>query len=43
VQGLFDDIISGFPEGQEIDPVRLKFEEVRRLMTAEAKAAIKND
>jgi len=43
VQGLFDEIISGFPEGQEIDPVRLKFEEVRRQMTAEAKAAIKND
>ena len=43
VQGLFDEIISGFPEGQEIDPVRLKFEEVRRQMTTEAKAAIKND
>jgi NAD(P)-dependent dehydrogenase (short-subunit alcohol dehydrogenase family) len=43
VQGLFDEIISGFPEEQEIDPVRLKFEEVRRQMTAEAKAAIKND
>jgi NAD(P)-dependent dehydrogenase (short-subunit alcohol dehydrogenase family) len=43
VQGLFDEIISGFPERQEMDPVRLKFEEVRRQMTAEAKAAIKND
>jgi NAD(P)-dependent dehydrogenase (short-subunit alcohol dehydrogenase family) len=43
VEGLFDEIISGFPEGQEIDPVRLKFEEVRREMTAEAKAAIKHD
>jgi NAD(P)-dependent dehydrogenase (short-subunit alcohol dehydrogenase family) len=43
VQGLFDEIISGFPQGQEIDPVRLKFEEVRRQMTAEAKAAIKSD
>lgn len=43
VQGLFDEIISGFPEGQEIDLVRLKFEEVRRQMTAEAKTAIKND
>ena len=43
VQGLFDEIISGFPGEQEIDPVRLKFEEVRRQMTAEAKAAIKDD
>jgi NAD(P)-dependent dehydrogenase (short-subunit alcohol dehydrogenase family) len=43
VQGLFDEIISGFPEGQDIDPVRLKFEEVRRQMTTEAKAAIKSD
>ena len=44
VQGLFDEIISGFPEGQKIDdPVRLKFEEVRRKTTADAKAAIKND
>jgi NAD(P)-dependent dehydrogenase (short-subunit alcohol dehydrogenase family) len=43
VQGLFDEIISGFPGEQETDPVRLKFEEVRRQMTAEAKAAIKND
>ncbi len=43
VQGLFDEIISGFPGEQQIDPVRLKFEEVRRQMTAEAKAAIKND
>ena len=43
VQGLFDEIISGFPERQEMDSVRLKFEEVRRQMTAEAKAAIKND
>jgi len=44
VQGLFDDIMSGFPEGQQIDdPVRLMFEDVRRKMTADAKAAIKND
>jgi NAD(P)-dependent dehydrogenase (short-subunit alcohol dehydrogenase family) len=43
VQGLFEEITSGFPEGQEIDPVRLKFEEVRRQMTAEAKSVIKND
>jgi NAD(P)-dependent dehydrogenase (short-subunit alcohol dehydrogenase family) len=44
VQGLFDEIMSGFPEGQQIDdPVRLMFEDVRRKMTADAKAAIKND
>jgi NAD(P)-dependent dehydrogenase (short-subunit alcohol dehydrogenase family) len=44
VQGLFDEIIAGFPEGQKIDdPVRLMFEDVRRKMTADAKAAIKND
>jgi NAD(P)-dependent dehydrogenase (short-subunit alcohol dehydrogenase family) len=43
VQGLFNDIISGFPEGQQIDPGRLAFEVVRRQMTADAKAAIKND
>jgi NAD(P)-dependent dehydrogenase (short-subunit alcohol dehydrogenase family) len=44
VQGLFDDIMSGFPQGQQIDdPVRLMFEDVRRKMTADAKAAIKND
>jgi hypothetical protein len=44
VQGLFDDIMSGFPEAQQIDdPVRLMFEDVRRKMTADAKAAIKND
>jgi NAD(P)-dependent dehydrogenase (short-subunit alcohol dehydrogenase family) len=43
VQGLFDEIISGFPEGQQIDPVRLMFEDVRRRVTADAKAAIKND
>ena len=44
VQGLFDDIMAGFPQGQKVDdPVRLKFEEVRRKATADAKAAIKND
>jgi NAD(P)-dependent dehydrogenase (short-subunit alcohol dehydrogenase family) len=43
VQGLFDDIVAGFPEGQEIDPGRLEFEDQRRLATAEAKAAIKNN
>ena len=43
VQGLFDEIISGFPDVLDTDPVRVKFEEVRRQMTAEAKAAIKND
>ncbi len=44
VQGLFDEIISGFPEEQQVDdPVRLMFEDVRRKMTADAKAAIKND
>jgi NAD(P)-dependent dehydrogenase (short-subunit alcohol dehydrogenase family) len=43
VQGLFADIISGFPEGQEIDPGRLEFEDLRRQATAEAKAAIKNE
>jgi NAD(P)-dependent dehydrogenase (short-subunit alcohol dehydrogenase family) len=44
VQGLFNDIMSGFPERQQIDdPVRLMFEDVRRKMTADAKAAIKND
>jgi len=42
VQGLFDEIISGFPEGQQIDRVRLMFEDVRRRTTADAKAAIKN-
>jgi hypothetical protein len=36
--------MSGFPEAQQIDdPVRLMFEDVRRKMTADAKAAIKND
>jgi NAD(P)-dependent dehydrogenase (short-subunit alcohol dehydrogenase family) len=44
VQGLFDEIMAGFPDGQKIDdPVRLKFEEVRRKTTADAKAAIRND
>jgi NAD(P)-dependent dehydrogenase (short-subunit alcohol dehydrogenase family) len=43
VQGLFDDIIAGFPEGQEIDPARKLFEDMRRTATADAKAAIKND
>ncbi len=42
VQGLFDENISGFPEGQEIDPGRKAFEDGRRQATAEAKAAIKN-
>ena len=43
VQGLFDEIVSSFPEGQEIDPGRLEFEDLRRQATAEAKAAIKNN
>jgi len=43
VQGLFDDIISGFPEEQQIAPGRKLFEDTRRQATAEAKAAIKND
>jgi len=43
VQGLFDDIISGFPEEQKIAPGRKLFEDMRRAATAEAKAAIKND
>jgi hypothetical protein len=42
VRGLFDDIIAGFPEGQDIDAGRLEFEDLRRQATAEAKAAIKN-
>jgi NAD(P)-dependent dehydrogenase (short-subunit alcohol dehydrogenase family) len=43
VKGLFDDIIAGFPEEQEIKPGRRLFEDMRRQATAEAKAAIKND
>jgi len=43
VMGLFDEIISGFPGAQEIDPVRQQFEVVRRQITADAKAAIKDD
>src|SRR3984957_4611850 len=43
VQGLFDDIISGFPVEQQIAPGRQLFEDMRRAATAEAKAAIKND
>jgi NAD(P)-dependent dehydrogenase (short-subunit alcohol dehydrogenase family) len=43
VQGLFDEIVSGFPEGQVISPGRQLFEDMRRHATAEAKAAIKND
>jgi hypothetical protein len=43
VQGLFGDIIAGFPEQQKIAPGRQLFEDMRRAATAEAKAAIKND
>jgi NAD(P)-dependent dehydrogenase (short-subunit alcohol dehydrogenase family) len=44
VQGLFDAIISGFPEEQQhIAPGRKLFEDMRRQATAEAKAAMKND
>jgi hypothetical protein len=43
VQGLFDDIIGGFPDGQDIAPGRQLFEDMRRQATAEAKAAIKTD
>jgi NAD(P)-dependent dehydrogenase (short-subunit alcohol dehydrogenase family) len=43
VKGLFDEILAGFPEGQEIKPGRQLFEDMRRKATAEAKAAIKND
>jgi NAD(P)-dependent dehydrogenase (short-subunit alcohol dehydrogenase family) len=43
VQGLFDEIISGFPEERQIAPGRQVFEDMRRQATAEAKAAIKND
>jgi NAD(P)-dependent dehydrogenase (short-subunit alcohol dehydrogenase family) len=43
VQGLFDDIMSGFPQEQELHPGRQLFEDMRRQATAEAKAAIKND
>ena len=43
VQGLFDDIMAGFPEEQKIAPGRKLFEDMRRAATAEAKAAIKND
>jgi NAD(P)-dependent dehydrogenase (short-subunit alcohol dehydrogenase family) len=42
VQGLFDEIVAGFPEGQELTPGRKLFEDMRRQATAEAKAAIKN-
>ncbi|HVV93912.1 MAG TPA: SDR family NAD(P)-dependent oxidoreductase [Hyphomicrobiales bacterium] len=37
VAGLFAEIVDGFPEGQEIDPGRLAFEEIRRRRTEEAK------
>lgn len=43
VQGLFNDILAGFPEGQDIAPGRKLFEDMRRQATAEAKAAIKTD
>jgi NAD(P)-dependent dehydrogenase (short-subunit alcohol dehydrogenase family) len=43
VKGLFEDIVSGFPEGQKIKPGRQLFEDMRRQATAEAKAAVKND
>lgn len=43
VQGLFDDILAGFPDGQQIAPGRKLFEDMRRRATADAKAAIKND
>jgi NAD(P)-dependent dehydrogenase (short-subunit alcohol dehydrogenase family) len=43
VQGLFDDIIAGFPQEQHIAPGRQLFEDMRRQATADAKAAIKNN
>ena len=43
VQGLFDDIVAGFPQEKEIAPGRKLFEHMRRKATADAKAAIKND
>jgi len=43
VQGLFGDIVAGFPEGQQIGQGRKLFEDMRRQATAEAKAAIKNN
>jgi len=43
VQGLFGEIISGFPQGQKMTPGRQLFEDMRRQATADAKAAIKSD
>ncbi|HEY1745656.1 MAG TPA: SDR family NAD(P)-dependent oxidoreductase [Xanthobacteraceae bacterium] len=43
VQGLFDDIMAGFPQEKEIAPGRKLFEDMRRKATADAKAAIKTD
>ena len=37
---LFEEILAGFPAGQEIDPGRREFEERRRAATREAKARI---
>ena len=41
VRELFEEILEGFPEGQEIDPGRFEFEERRRAATKDAKARIK--
>jgi NAD(P)-dependent dehydrogenase (short-subunit alcohol dehydrogenase family) len=43
VAGLFAEILAGFPEGQEIDPGRLAFEDNRRASTAAARAVIEKD
>jgi NAD(P)-dependent dehydrogenase (short-subunit alcohol dehydrogenase family) len=43
VQGLFDEIVAGFPQGQELSEGRKLFEDGRRQATADAKAAIKNN
>jgi len=40
VQGLFDEILTAFPENQEVDPRRLAFEEGRRRITEQLKAAM---
>ena len=40
VKGLFDEILAAFPENQEVDPRRVAFEEGRRKLTEQLKAAM---
>ena len=40
VQGLFEEILNAFPENQDVDPRRIAFEEGRRQLTEQLKAAM---